>query len=351
MRGLPGVLVMAGVLAGCGGGGVAVATAGRVETDTVASAALASNAIGDAGARQVLVYLPPGYDEETSRRWPVLYLLHGMTSTAGEWVDGTYQDFRLQAAMDSLADAGERGYIVVMPDADNRYGGSFYVSSETFGGWEDFVVRELVSWIDDEYRTVANVANRGLAGFSMGGFGALYLGMRHPDVFGSVFALSPCCLGFVGEMAPGDSSWVDASTVPVSFEQGVVRGTVRRAWMLAAAFAPAGHADAFRFLPFVADASGAVTEVPEVATRWREHLPLDMLAADTAALRGTRVVIDYGAGDQIPSVVAGSRAFSALLAERGIAHTVTEFDGDHVGNVRERFHTALLPFFARSLGH
>ncbi|HSJ10712.1 MAG TPA: hypothetical protein VK928_12390, partial [Longimicrobiales bacterium] len=119
-------------------------------------------------------------------------------------------------------------------------------------------------------------------------------------------------------------------------------------WMLAAAFAPAGHDDAFRFLPYVADAGGAVREVPEVATRWRAHLPLDMLAADTAALRGTSVAIDYGAGDQIPSVVAGSRAFSALLTERGITHTVSEFDGDHVGSVRVRFHTALLPFFARA---
>ena len=73
--------------------------------------------------------------------------------------------------------------IVVLPNGANKYRGSFYANSITMGNWEDFIVRDVVGYVDGHYRTLASPAHRGIAGHSMGGYGALTLGFRHPDVF------------------------------------------------------------------------------------------------------------------------------------------------------------------------
>jgi len=175
--------------------------------ETLHSQALRGNALGDTPDRKVTIYLPPSYESERARRYPVLYLLHGMTSDSKVWLDGTYQGLDLLTAMDELARTGSAEYLVVMPMADNSLGGSFYVNSQAFGGWDDFVAAELVRFVDARYRTRPDRDHRGLAGQSMGGFGALYLAGRHPDVFGHVYAMSACCLDFVGELAPDSKEW------------------------------------------------------------------------------------------------------------------------------------------------
>jgi S-formylglutathione hydrolase len=318
----------------------------RVVQDTIRSQALAGNAVGDAPERDVFVYLPPSYATSPTARFPVLYLLHGHTSHPSEWLDGTYQGFRLQATMDSLVAAGMPGYIVVMPDGDNAYGGSFWISSRTFGGWEQFVAQELVQHVDGRYRTTGTAAARGLAGFSMGGFGALHIAPQHPETFGFVYALSPCCLGFVGEMSPGSALWTTADTQAVSFERGVAAPAVRRAWLLAAASAPADHPAPFTHLPFT-DSADTLHATPALDT-WRLRLPLETpRSSGLRALHG--VMIDYGGRDQIPSVVEGSRAYGVLLRRLGVEHTLHEFDGDHVGQVRARFALSLLPWFGERL--
>ena len=79
---------------------------------------------------------------------------------------------------------------MVVP-GDNQLGGSFYVNSPVTGNWEDFVVQEVVGYVDNHYRTIARVESRGISGHSMGGFGSLNIAMLHPDVFGAVYSLSP----------------------------------------------------------------------------------------------------------------------------------------------------------------
>ena len=136
---------------------------GRILVDTIRSKAIAGNAIGDTPNREVFVYTPPSYDRTPTRRFPVLYLLHGFTSQPREWLDGSYQGLDLQQTMDSLwrVDAGE--FLVVMPNADNAMGGGFYVNSAAFGKWEDFVSQELVQYIDARYRTRPDRASRGVS--------------------------------------------------------------------------------------------------------------------------------------------------------------------------------------------
>ncbi len=298
---------------------------GRILVDTIRSKALAGNAIGDTPNREVFVYTPPSYDRTPNRRFPVLYLLHGFTSHPREWLDGSYQGLDLQQTMDSLwrVDAGE--FLVVMPSADNAMGGGFYVNSAAFGKWEDFVADELVRFIDARYRTRPERVSRGLAGQSMGGFGALYLAQKRGDVFGSVYAMSPCCSALVGELAPSSDVWRyvrDTTLAPPP----AMAGRVRIARAMTAAF-------------------GGAYDTPGV---WSKFLPVDLLAQNATSMkRSCAVVIEYGLDDAITSVPLGSRAFADELARAKIPYRLDAFAGGHTDRTRQRFEQRVLPFFSQ----
>lgn len=319
-------------------GAVCVPSAqGRIVIETLHSKALQGNRIGDTVDRKITIYLPPSYERDSARRYPVVYLLHGFTSDPREWLDGTYQGLNLSVALDQRA--GQAEYIVVMPLANNSFGGSFYVNSAAFGGWEDFVVKELVRFVDARFRTLRARQSRALAGQSMGGFGALYLAGRHANTFGHVYAMSPCCLGFIGDLASGSQRW---RTEP--------RGTLRA---MSVAFAPdplRTDTTASAPMPFVAGPGGEMQEVTEVTRAWREYLPLYRLMRDPSGYRRLcSIGLEAGLQDEIPSVTLGTAAFSRELKRAGIAHTLEEFTGGHTDRTRERFETAVLPFFARVL--
>src|SRR4029079_10619536 len=96
--------------------------------------------------------------------------------------------------------------IVVLPDSKTLHNGSMYSSSVTTGDFENFIARDVVAYVDAHYRARASRESRGLAGHSMGGYGATRIGMKHADVFGSLYIMSPCCLsprGGGGRGAPG----------------------------------------------------------------------------------------------------------------------------------------------------
>ncbi len=169
---------------------------------TVHSAGLEHNMLGDPADQPVSIYLPDAYAHDSERRFPVLYFLHGY---GGEPATHSNAE-RFRTAMDEGIAAGTvKPMIVVLPNGSNKYHGAFYANSSTTGNWDDFIVKDVVSYVDNHYRTLAFAARRGLAGHSMGGFGALTLGFRHPDVFGSIYAMSPCCTDLVGDMGPSRS--------------------------------------------------------------------------------------------------------------------------------------------------
>ena len=89
---------------------------------------------------------------------------------------------------------GAKEMIVVLPDSKTLHNGSMYSSSVTTGDFEQFIAHDVVAYIDAHYRTIPDRASRGLVGHSMGGYGATRIGMKHADVFGSLYIMSPCCL-------------------------------------------------------------------------------------------------------------------------------------------------------------
>lgn len=169
--------------------------AGRTERVTVHGASLEGNLSDDPADREVSVYLPPSYANDTDRRYPVVYMLHGYTDDDAKWFGLVDHWIHLPPIVDTaLADPDTREMIIVMPNAYTRFHGSMYSSSVVTGDWERFIAEDLVAYIDTNYRTIPDATSRGIAGHSMGGYGAMRIGMKRPDVFSSVYLLSPCCL-------------------------------------------------------------------------------------------------------------------------------------------------------------
>lgn len=153
-----------------------VQTAGRAESIHVTSAALAGR------SQRVLVYLPPGYGQSAPERYPVLYLLHGFPGDP----DGFLNAIRAGVVEDTLlAEKKLQPMILVMPFGST---GIFTDKEWANGirpheGWETFVARDLVRAIDARYRTIRSGAARAIGGLSEGGYGALNIGLHHPDEF------------------------------------------------------------------------------------------------------------------------------------------------------------------------
>ena len=161
-----------------------------VEHIKVHGTALEGNLEGNAADRDVFVFLPPSYAKEKSRRYPVVYALHGYSIGAEQWT----HEIHIPQTIEGAFAQGAKQMIVVLPDSKTVHNGSMYSSSVTTGDFEQFVSHDLVQYIDAHYRTIPNRQSRGLVGHSMGGYGAARIGMKHPDVFGSLYIMSPCCL-------------------------------------------------------------------------------------------------------------------------------------------------------------
>jgi S-formylglutathione hydrolase len=164
---------------------------GELIAITVPAPSLQANAFAIPSEQPVSIYLPPSY-RSSSERYPVVYFLPGFGDLVHYYTMWGVFGFSLKPAMDELISTGKvREMIVVIPNGSYFLQGSFYVNSPLSGNWEDYITKDVVSYVDTNYRTIASSASRGLSGHSMGGFGALFIAMRHPDVFGAVYALSP----------------------------------------------------------------------------------------------------------------------------------------------------------------
>lgn len=156
---------------------------GRLVREKVHGPALERNLTGESADRSVSVYLPPSYDSLPSKRYPVVYLFPGMIDTDGTWIFSWTKSgdpWQTVPGVMNLGIAQKRfgEMIIVMPDEKTKWGGSFYTNSTVTGNWEDFTVKDLVNYIDGKYRTLARFSSRGIAGHSMGGYGAIKLGMN-----------------------------------------------------------------------------------------------------------------------------------------------------------------------------
>jgi enterochelin esterase family protein len=330
------------------------ANVGRVEITRFESEVLRGNPLGDPHVRRVPVYLPPSYDAEPARRYPVVFVLTGFTGRGRMLLNDNPWSPSLDDRMDALVAAGASEAILVMPDCFTRFGGSQYMDSAATGRYETHVVEELVPWVDRTWRTLAGRAHRGVAGKSSGGYGALRLGMRHPGVFGALACHSGDMLFeycyrpdfpktcSVLQAAGGVQRFLE------SFEAKPQKGKddflALNIVAMAACYSPEAAAEMGVGLPF--DLATALPR-PDVWDRWLAHDPLTMLPAHVGALRGMRLVwIDCGTRDEY-HLHHGARALHAALERASVAHAYEEFDDGHM-NVAYRYDKSL-PALTRAL--
>ena len=303
----------------------------------VHSPSLEGNLDGESASRNVIVYLPPDYDKDPARRYPVVYALHGYSLTA-EGFAGLLQSPR---TVENAFALGTPGMIVVLPDTQTRHNGSMYSSSVTTGDWEGFIADDLVRYIDTHYRTIPQRTSRGLAGHSMGGYGTARIGMKRPDVFGALYIMSPCCLPVRGAPPADVLSRLQALDSPDEARQLDFMG--RATLAVAAAWSPNPARP-----PFFLDLPSADGSDPQsVLSRWAANAPLAMIDQYRFNLgRYRAIAIDVGAQDNL---LQDASSLHQRMDELGLTASFQIYSGDHGNAVPDRFQNHVLPFFGRNL--
>ncbi len=247
--------------------------------------------------------------------------------------------------LNDLIIAGElKEMIVVMPDASNMYGGSWYVNSQLTGNYEDYIVEDLVGYIDSNYRTISSRDSRAIVGHSMGGYGAMKLAMKHPDVFGAV---ASHCGALYLEVLKG--------LIPAVIEENPAGITgpapdkpmTSICYSMSAAFSPN-----LANPPFFVDLAFEYPSpeiIDEVWDRFMEHDVLTMLGTygtNVSSLRG--IYMDVGAQDEFASNLQ-TDAFHQALDAAGIGHECEIYSGTHYDRLFERLAISL-KFLSDALG-
>ncbi len=336
---------------------IATATkpAGSLNTVKIESAALAKNLIGEKTERTILVYLPPAYDAST-KRYPVVYFLPGFGDRS---MDTSSED------INTLIKGGTiKEMIIVIVPGDNRLGGSFYVNSPVTGNWEDFVVQEVVRYVDSHYRTIARVESRSISGHSMGGFGSLNIAMLHPDLFGSVYSLSP---GLFDEKGLANSRMFNTEYSVHKFLDGEkavlekpedqqleaalsMQDYFSTAYGLA--FAPEPQKRPFYFDYPYRDSNGTLVRDGAEWKQWESgygNLQEKITKYKENFLRLKGITVDYGTKDGNAWIIDGCKYFDQQLTAAGIPHEMAVHDGDHQSQLGKRVREHMLPFFSKLL--
>lgn len=311
----------------------------KLEPITIHAAAVEGNLEGNAVERDVLVFLPPSYAKQRSRRYPVVYALHGYSIGAKQWS----QEIHAPQTIEGAFGQGAKEMIVVLPDSKTVHNGSMYSSSATTGDFENFITRDVVAYIDSHYRTIPDRTSRGLVGHSMGGYGATRIGMKHADVFGSLYIMSPCCLS-PRQAQPANSEMdkmLDEITSPA--DSAKLPFMARAQLASAAAWSPNPENP-----PLYLDLPTKNGEVqPDVLAKWAANAPLAFIHQYTANLRRYRgIALDVGDQDGLRTDTA---KLHDVLDSYGIANTLEIYAGNHTNRLGDRFQNHVLPFFSANL--
>lgn len=346
------------------------------------SRVLADNPLGDPHVRKLAVWLPPGYDEAAGRgrgrRYPVLFDLVGFTGSGLAHVNWRPFDENVpERAARLVAERRMGPAIIVFPDCFTSLGGNQYVNSSAIGRYADYLTRELIPFVDREFRTLASRDHRGCFGKSSGGYGAIIHGMQYPEYWGAIadhsgdayfeWCYLPDWPRTLNELAryrrpplrPGRQS-VRAKRAADGRDDGRVRRFLAAMWekekmndaeahtlmeiAMAATYDPDPRAPLGFRLPVDLDTGEMI---PRRWARWREHDPINLVGRHARALRSLRgIYVDCGWRDQY-HLHYGARILSRELAKHRVAHTYEEFDDTH-SSIDYRMDVSL-PFLSRAL--
>ena len=348
------------------------------------SKVLADNPLGDPHVRKLAVWLPAEYDQGATRgrgrRFPVFVDMVGFTGSGLAHVAWkNFSENVPERAARLIHEKAMAPTILVFPDCFTALGGNQYVNSSAIGRYADYLTKEIVPFVDREFRTLASREHRGCFGKSSGGYGAIIHGMRYASTWGAIADHSgdayfdfvyfhdwPNTLNELSKYRakPQKAGAYDAAACAKGLDDGRDDGRVKRflqaVWKkpklsmaeghcimnlcMAATYDPDPRApNGFR-LPFNMETGELIAER---WSRWRANDPVNLVTKyrkNLASLRG--IYIDCGWRDQY-HIQYGSRVLSRRLHSARIAHTYEEFDDNH-SDVDYRMDVSL-PFLSRAL--
>jgi enterochelin esterase-like enzyme len=322
---------------------------GRIVADSIESKSIAHTITKENPTRQLAVYLPPNYFT-SAKRFPVLYLLHGVGDDQRSFTDDTIQYNNIQDVMDEgIAKSKFGEMIIVMPNQKTKWFGSFYTNSSVTGNWEDFTVKELVDFIDRKYRTIAKVSSRAIAGHSMGGYGAITLAMKHPDVFSITYGMNSALFCFCGELIPENPAFIKFVKAKTLDEVLITENYIAIGLLnLARAISPNPLSPPLYLdKPFTIMGSKLIPN-KEAYNKWFEKDAVQMAENYKDNLRKLKAIkFDSGNEDDSKFIVQNNRLLSKKLKALKIPHKFEEYTGDHnnkLWGLRGRIYNDLLPF-------
>jgi enterochelin esterase-like enzyme len=320
-----------------------------VEHIKIHGAALEGNLEGDAVDRDAIVFLPPSYEKDKKRHYPVVYALHGYSIGAEQWT----KEIHVPQTIEGAFSQGAKEMIVVLPDSKTIYNGSMYSSSVTSGDFENYIARDVVAYMDAHYRTIPNRASRGLVGHSMGGYGASRIGMKHPDVFGALYIMSPCCMSPMAGGGPGPADQMKERAIAGEKKVAAAKSPADLAAQ-SPGFASAQYATAAAWAPdpknpplyFDLPTKDGVP-VPEIQAKFAANSPLAFVDQYIGNLKQYRAIgIDVGDQDGLRF---DTTKLHDILDHYGIANSFEVYSGTHTSAVADRFQNHVMPFFGKNL--
>jgi enterochelin esterase-like enzyme len=345
---------------------------------------LKGNPLGDPTTRKLAVWLPPQYDAGAGRgrgrRFPVLMDMVGFMGSGLSHVAWKNFSENVPERAARLVHAGKMApAIIVFPDCFTALGGNQYVNSSAIGRYADYLTREIIPFIDREFRTRAAREHRGCFGKSSGGYGAIIHGMKYPATWGAIADHSgdayfdyvywhdwPNTLNELARFRAKkfQAGPYNALRMQRGADRGLDDGRVRRflaaVWKKPKLSSAEGHAimtlcmaatydpdprapNGFR-LPFNLE-TGEV--IPQRWKAWQRHDPIHLVGRYRQNLRSLRgIYLDCGSSDQY-HIHYGMRILSKRLQSAGIRHRYEEFDDNH-SDVDYRMEVSL-PFLTRAL--
>jgi S-formylglutathione hydrolase FrmB len=330
-------------------GAICFGQSGRIISDSVQSKSIANTITKENPSRKLAIYLPPSYFSSISR-YPVLYLLHGVGDDQRSFTDDTIQYNNIKDVMDVGITTDKFGeMIIVMPNEKTNWFGSFYTNSSATGNWEDFTTSELVDFIDKKYRTIANVSSRAIAGHSMGGYGAITLAMKHPEVFSVTYGMNSALFCFCGELTPDNPDFVKFIKAKALDELLIAQNYVAIGLLnLARAISP-NPTDPPLYLdkPFMIKGTKPIPN-HEIYNKWIEKDAVQMAKRYKTNLQKLKAIkFDSGKRDDSQFIIENNMLLSKKLKMLNISHQFEEYDGDHnnkLWGLEGRIYNDLLPF-------
>ena len=326
---------------------IPVSNSHRVERAFIDAASLKNNTAGEESLRELFIYLPSDY-ATSEKHYPVVYYLHGYG------VDHTdYFNLDIDGLMDkAIKEHISLPFILVIPNGCNKFRGSFYFNSPINGNWTDYIAKDVVNYIDAHYRTISNKNSRGLCGHSMGGQGALRVSMLYPDVFGSVYAMSPSILNWGGDFHIGHDGFknvIKAHTFESLREDSYALAFVA----MGRVFSPNQSHQPFRVNMPLVEKEGQYSIDTSVYKLWESALPINMLGQYGDGLKQLNgLKIDWGKSDEYKHIPSSCEQFCSEMDKQQITYEKEPYEGSHFNKIPGkdgRFYQQVIPFFSKHL--